>query len=444
MSQEMNFDGLIGPTHNYAGLSFGNMASRLNAGERANPRAAALQGLAKMRCLMEMGLVQGVLPPHERPFLPALRRIGFSGSDREVLKTAWVTDHALVANVSSASNMWTANAATVSPSGNTRDGRVHLTPANLVAMPHRSLESEFTTRVLRRVFKDEACFCVHEALPACDLFGDEGAANHNLMGARHGTGSLEVFVYGRVGLQRHANRTRFPGRQTLEASQAVARLHGTRHAVFVEQNPLAIDAGAFHNDVVCVTNERLMLFHEQAFDDVASTKDVIRRAAETSGFEPIFVMASAAQMPIGDAIRSYLFNSQLITRPDGKMSLIVPSDAEDVDSAREFAAACVAGENPIDEVVYRDIRESMRNGGGPACLRLRVQLTAEEMRGVHSGVVMTPETLTQLEAWVRSHYRDRLDPDDLGDPNLMTESRTALDELTRILGLGALYDFQQG
>jgi succinylarginine dihydrolase len=254
---------------------------------------------------------------------------------------------------------------------------------------------------------------------------------------------LEVFVYGRVGLQRHANRTRFPGRQTLEASQAVARLHGARHVVFVEQNPLAIDAGAFHNDVVCVTNERLMLFHEQAFDDVASTKDVIRRAAETSGFEPIFVMASAAQMPIGDAIRSYLFNSQLITRPDGKMSLIVPSDAEDVDSAREFAAACVAGENPIDEVVYRDIRESMRNGGGPACLRLRVPLTDAELSAVAPGCLWAPERHVALEAWVRRHYREELAPEELGDPLLLRESRAALDELTRILGIGSVYEFQR-
>ncbi len=437
---EVNFDGLVGPTHNYAGLSFGNLASKNNSGQRSNPKAAALQGLEKMRSLLQMGLSQGIFPPHERPFLPALRRIGFTGNDREVLRSAWVHDRNLVGMVSSASNMWTANAATVSPSNDTADARVHLTPANLVAMPHRSLEPQTTTRVLRRVFKDPQIFVIHDALPATDLFGDEGAANHNRLAAAHGAEGLEVFVYGRVGLDRQGGRMRFPGRQTLEASEAVARLHGVKHALFVEQSPAAIDAGAFHNDVVCVTNGPVVLCHPLAFTDNASVQDGIRRAADPLGFEPVFLMAD--QMPIEDAIKSYLFNSQLVTRPDGGMSLIAPSDAEAVPSARDFVQWCIVGDNPISEVFYRDIRESMRNGGGPACLRLRVALTAEEFASVHDGAIMSTDKIRQLENWVNAHYRDRLDPDDLGDPELMTQSQTALDELTQLLDLGSIYEFQ--
>ncbi len=437
---EVNFDGLVGPTHNYAGLSFGNLASKNNSGRRSNPRAAALQGLEKMRSLLQMGLHQGVLPPHERPFLPALRRIGFTGNDREVLSSAWAHDRKLVGTVSSASNMWTANAATVSPSNDTVDARVHLTPANLVAMPHRSLEPQTTTRVLRRVFKDPGKFVVHQALPATDLFGDEGAANHNRLAADHGAEGLEIFVYGRVGLDRQVERMRFPGRQTLEASEAVARLHGVEHALFVEQSRAAIDAGAFHNDVVCVTNGPVVFCHPLAFSDHTLVHERVRRAGDRLGFEPVFLIADL--MPIEDAIKSYLFNSQLVTRPDGGMSLIAPSDAEAVPSARDFVQGCIAGGNPISEVIYRDIRESMRNGGGPACLRLRVALSPEELASVHDGVMMSPDKIRRLEEWVNLHYRDRLDPDDLGDPELMTQAQTALDELTQLLDLGSIYEFQ--
>ncbi len=47
MLTEINFDGIVGPSHNYAGLSLGNLASARNAGAVSRPRDAALQGLAK-------------------------------------------------------------------------------------------------------------------------------------------------------------------------------------------------------------------------------------------------------------------------------------------------------------------------------------------------------------------------------------------------------------
>lgn len=441
---EVNFDGLVGPTHNYAGLSFGNLASKSNQGGRSFPKAAALQGIEKMRAALNLGLKQAILPPHERPHIKGLRQIGFTGTDRAVLSTAWAQAPALVANMSSASNMWTANAATVSPSADTKDGRVHFTTANLVAMPHRSIESDFTTRCLKRLFANHDHFSVHEALLKNDLFGDEGAANHNRLCGSHSEAGLELFVYGRDGLNRSGHKTRFPGRQTREASEAVARLHGIKQAVFVEQNPTAIDAGAFHNDVVCVVNERVIFFHELAFGDVSAFQETMKRACASLGFKPIFLMAKSSDFPIADAIKSYVFNSQLVTRDDGSMSLIVPSDAQDIDSARAFLEATLAADNPITEVIYRDVRESMKNGGGPACLRLRVAMTEAQMAAAHQGVMMTSSKLDHLAEWVNRHYRDHLDPDDLGDLNLIDEVRSALDELTQILDLGALYDFQAG
>src|SRR6202008_1709189 len=65
MLTEINFDGIVGPSHNYAGLSLGNLAATSNAGLASRPREAALEGVAKMRANLALGLVQGILPPHE-------------------------------------------------------------------------------------------------------------------------------------------------------------------------------------------------------------------------------------------------------------------------------------------------------------------------------------------------------------------------------------------
>lgn len=59
---EVNFDGLVGLTHHYAGLSFGNEASTRHQNTLSNPRLAAKQGLLKMKALADLGYKQGVLP----------------------------------------------------------------------------------------------------------------------------------------------------------------------------------------------------------------------------------------------------------------------------------------------------------------------------------------------------------------------------------------------
>ncbi|HEY1628343.1 MAG TPA: N-succinylarginine dihydrolase, partial [Tepidisphaeraceae bacterium] len=195
---EINFDGIVGPTHNYAGLSFGNVASMQSKSAVSNPRRAALEGLAKMKFLMDLGVRQAVLPPQERPHLPTLRKLGFAGSDGEILEKVHRKHPALLAAMSSASSMWAANAATVSPSADCGDGRVHFTLANLISNVHRAIETEATSRVLRAIFADEKHFMVHDALPAAVQFADEGAANHVRLCADHASAGVEVFVYGRM------------------------------------------------------------------------------------------------------------------------------------------------------------------------------------------------------------------------------------------------------
>lgn len=437
MAHEVNFDGLIGPSHNYGGLSDGNLASAANSGNVANPREAALQGLEKMRMLVNKGLVQGVLPPLPRPNFDLLVSAGFAGSDANIIERAAQTAPRLLKAAYSASSMWTANAATVSPSADTGDGRLHLTAANLSTMLHRSLEHPDTTANLISIFSDDEHFSVHGALPMHADFSDEGAANHVRLCSAHGEPGVEVFVYGR---EAGESTSGFPARQTRLACESVARAHGLHadRAVFVRQARAAIDAGAFHNDVVCVGALDTLFFHELAFEDTEGALKSIRSAAHNL-FELKPVMVPAAEVPIEDAIRAYLFNSQLLKLPgEDRLVLIAPTETEENDATREYCERLVQGNGPIGKVMYADVRQSMRNGGGPACLRLRVVMSDAEVDACHQGVLLDNEIIDDLQEVVRRTYRDRLEPGDLADPMFADECRTAREALLKVLDLEGL------
>ncbi|SMC51473.1 N-succinylarginine dihydrolase [Novosphingobium sp. B1] len=416
---EINFDGLVGPSHNYAGLSLGNLASANNAGEVSYPRAAALQGLGKMRHNIALGLTQGLFAPLPRPNPVLLRALGLERTDesdaaqRRLRAAAW-----------SASAMWTANAATVSPAPDTADGRCHLTAANLVTMPHRSQEWPDTVRQLRLAFANSAAFAVHDAVPAC--FGDEGAANHMRMCASHEAPGLEIFVYGTTG-------GAFPARQHEQASRAVARLHGLdpERCLFVEQSPEAIAAGAFHNDVVAVANERVLFTHEKAFAEPEETYAAIQ--ARLPEAEVVVVPASVVSLQ--DAIRSYLFNAQLLTLPTGEMGLVIPLEAWETPSVRGWLEAHVASNGPIRKVLPVDVRQSMANGGGPACLRLRV---VADPATVDPRFLLDEGKIERIETVVARTWPEQIDPADLGRESLAREVIVARAALLDVLALSEL------
>lgn len=441
---EVNFDGLVGPTHNYAGLSFGNVASQSNANAVSSPRQAAKQGLAKAKALADMGMTQGVLAPQERPDIQTLRRLGFTGSDATVLESAAKQSKQVFLACCSASSMWTANAATVSPSADTADGRVHFTPANLTNKFHRSLEPEVTGRILKGTFADNKYFVHHTHLPDNEHFGDEGAANHTRLCNEYGHAGVELFVYGRHAFDSSKPAPkRFPARQTLEASKAVARLHGLDDdsVVYIQQNPDVIDQGVFHNDVIAVGNQNVLFFHEQAFHNKTQALDEIKAKF---GDHPLhFIEVGTNEVSVQDAVKTYLFNTQIITLPDNSMAIIAPTDCQENSAVSAYLDGLVNKGTPIQQVKYFDVKQSMRNGGGPACLRLRVALTDDELRHVNQNTLLSNTQFERLNTWVDKHYRDQLTEDDLRDPQLLTESRTALDELTQLLKLGSVYPFQQ-
>ncbi len=441
---EVNFDGLVGPTHNYAGLSFGNVASLNNANANSSPKQAAKQGLAKMKALSDMGMMQGVLAPQERPDIAALRRLGFSGSDATVLESAAKQSREIFLACCSASSMWTANAATVSPSADTSDGKVHFTPANLTNKYHRSLEPEVTGRILKATFADEKYFAHHQHLPDNEHFGDEGAANHTRLCSDYGRAGVEVFVYGRHAFNPNMPAPKkYPARQTLEACQAVARLHGLNdeNVVYMQQNPDVIDQGVFHNDVIAVGNQNVLFYHQQAFHNTEAGLTEIR---SKFGEEDLhFIEVPTSEVSVNDAVKSYLFNTQIITLPSGEMTIIAPTECQDNPAVKAYLDKLVTLSTPIKSVNFFDVKQSMRNGGGPACLRLRVAMTEQELAAVNSATLINDAQFERLNAWVDKHYRDELSEDDLRDPSLLMESRTALDELTQLLKLGSVYPFQR-
>ncbi|WP_239804978.1 N-succinylarginine dihydrolase [Croceicoccus hydrothermalis] len=413
--REINFDGIVGPSHNYAGLSLGNLAATRHKGDVSHPRAAALQGVAKMRHNMALGLAQGFLVPLPRPNRAFPAAMGVTeGRD---------FDPALLASAWSASSMWTANAATVSPAPDTADGRCHLTVANLVTMAHRSIEWPDTLRQLRLAFADDH-FAVHGPVPA--TYGDEGAANHMRMGTGHADRALEIFVYGRQG-------GRFPARQHEQASRAVARLHGLspERTLFVEQAPEAIEAGAFHNDVVAVANETVLFAHEQAFADAQGTYDAIR--AIVPGAQFVIVPASAVSLE--KAVASYLFNAQLVTLPEGGMALIVPRETWEDPAVRQWLDTMLAGNGPIRQVLPVDVRQSMANGGGPACLRLRV---ACDPAHVDARFLLNEEKAARIESVIAEHWPETIAPDRLGDDALAQTVETARNALLTVLDIEEL------
>ncbi|WP_288439021.1 N-succinylarginine dihydrolase [uncultured Pseudomonas sp.] len=445
-SYEVNFDGLVGPTHNYGGLSYGNVASQSNSQQGSNPREAARQGLAKMKALADMGFKQGVLAPQERPDVAALRQLGFSGSDAEVIQRAARDAMPLLVASCSASSMWVANAATVSPSADTADGRVHFTAANLNCKFHRSIEHPTTSRVLAAMFNSDQHFAHHQALPAVAQFGDEGAANHTRFCRDYGQAGVEFFVYGRSAFDsRYPSPQNYPARQTLEASQAVARLHGLSEdgVVYAQQNPAVIDQGVFHNDVISVGNGEVLFYHEDAFLETDAVLGQLQAKLASKGGNFQAIRVPRAAVTVEDAVRSYLFNSQLLSREDGSMMLVVPEECRNNERVWAYLGQLTAQNGAVKEVKVFDLKQSMQNGGGPACLRLRVALKESELAAVNPGVIMTAPLYDTLLQWVDKHYRDRLGEADLADPQLLLECRTALDELTQILKLGSVYPFQR-
>lgn len=436
--QEIQLDGLLAPTHHFGALSFGNKASMLSAGRNSRPRAAARQALAKMAAVMRRGLTQCVLPPLLRPDLDFLQRCGFRGSPADIIQACAADDAHLLSLAQSCAFTWTANCATVIPSTDSSDGHCHVIPANLFTTPHRALEGEPRTRMLRHIFGDCDFMQIHDPLPMTATMADEGAANHHRCYDPDTGDFCHLFVHSRAhNIPVNLLPKKYPARQSKEAQIAISRVAQLRtgHSFFITQHPEAIDGGAFHNDVVLAGCNRHLLLHEQALVD----QQACVHALEAQMPQLQVAVIGKRDLRLDEAVRSYLFNAQLLQTAAG-MHLLLPLQAQEQRPKRVVDR--LLSDGFLHSAEYLDLSESMHGGGGPACLRLRLPLRPQEAQQLPQGIVLTEDKLMALEQWVDSHFREELSTADLADPQLYQETCQALDSLTQLLDLGTFYAFQ--
>jgi len=420
MSVEVNFDGLVGPTHNYAGLAHGNVHSVNNKNKPSNPREAALQGLDKMKLLHDLGFKQAIIPPQERPLLNDYN------------------DYTNMALNASASSMWVANSSTIAPSVDTNNNKLNILTANLNFTHHRRIEAPQTNSILNKIFNDTSKFLVHSPLDSDGTLDDEGAANHTRFCNSYDEEGLHFFVYGRSQNKSEESPTKYPARQTLEASKKVAEILQIKNVVYAQQSAESIDAGVFHHDVIGVGNKNLYFYHEKA---LANETETLQNLQDNFKGDLNFLRVNEKDVPLKLAVDSYLFNSQLLEYKDGHL-LLAPIRCRRNALVRKYLQSITGKNKLIKKVRYINLEQSLHNGGGPACLRLRVAMNEHELNCINQSFIFDDKLHLQLRKWVKKYYVTNLIYDDLFVPAFIMKCRCGLQELTEILNIGDFYPFQ--
>ena len=431
---EANVDALVGPTHHFGGLGVGNVASHEHANRESYPKKAALQGLEKAALVASLGVPQFIWLPPVRPQMQGVDNLLGASTSEKVLLAKERHPAALSAACSSAF-MWAANSCTITPSADSLDGKIHATPANLISSWHRFAEADERSKDLEFLFRGVGVFQGHEPLLPIVPLRDEGAANHMRLSGASGELGINVFVHGEED-GGNATPTFFP-RHTRGASEAIASRHRLNLAdtFFLQQHPDAISAGAFHNDVIATSHAGLLIHHEQAFWEAGEQLgELEKQFSKKTGVALVRREVSARELPLEDAIRSYFFNSQILTRPSEKncMVLVCPRQCQEIRTAQKLVDNLIAdGEIPIAEVHFVDLNESMANGGGPACLRLRVEVTEDQLARMSGCLRLESKLIDQLRSFIDRRYPDSLRPDSLYDVDFLEDVENVARDMRR-------------
>lgn len=417
--------GLPGPSHGFGGLAAGNQASQHNGGRSSAPRQAALQVLDLAALLLDLGVPSVVLPPHSRPHLASLRALGYDAegaSPEQVIDAVATDDPELLRQLSSAAAMWCANLATVIPGADLGHGRSIIQVANLSSQPHRAIEAATGQAVLAHLLAGVAAVDILPPLPAS--WRDEGAANHLRVGQCH------VLVHG-GGHGWGALPRVAPARQHPRASRALIRRAGlaAERSLLVQQQPTAIDAGVFHNDVIALSHDRRLWLHHHAWCEQSAVLAIL--AQRCPGLRVDVV--SNDELSLAEAVTSYLFNSQVVTSSDGRVVLIAPGQCASGRPAAVIDRWIANG--LIDEAHCVAVDQSMANGGGPACLRLRLPLTEQQLAQLAPGLRLDREQVAWLRGWVTRWYPAQATANELADPVRWQHDQAALRELSDHCGL---------
>lgn len=434
MLTEINIDALVGPTHHFGGLGVGNLASMAHERQASHPKLAALEGVAKAALVARLGVPQFVWLPPLRPRFDLLSPYGFQGSLSEQLSAAQRLAPRALSAIFSSAFMWAANAATVSPAVDTRDQRLHMTPANLISSWHRATEANERALDMEELFQHALPHVtVHPPLPSIIPLRDEGAANHMRLCDPSGMRGLNLFVYGEEDAASEPT-CRFLPRQTRAACEAIARAHqlDPNTTFFLRQHPAAISAGVFHNDVIATSHQGLLIHHALAFWEGENCLRQIEAAFQTHTGQPLLRLEiSHHELPLPLAVQSYFFNSQLLT-PAGsdRMTLVCPAQCQAIEAARQLIERLITDPRvPIDSVHYVSLQESMANGGGPACLRLRVPVDVQVLHGMNATLRMDDNLAECLNAAIDRWYPDSVTSDDLIDSEFVAAARRAVSEV---------------
>lgn len=428
---ELQLDRLVGPTHHFGGLGVGNVASQQSAGMTSNPAAAAMQGLEKMRLIADWTGVQLIVPPQPRPDFSMLRALGFDGDNEDVLKRAKDEAPVLLSAATSCSAMWTANAATVTPAIDTTKDAIHatqLTVANLSSSIHRALEPEQTKLDLLRSIGEG----VNDPLPGGTAMRDEGAANHMRLGTDQNQPGIHVFVYGD---EEPLPRKNFP-RQSRAACEAIARRHRLipENVFFLKQHPDAIDAGAFHNDVVAMSHHDRFIYHASAFyESDATLRQIDQRYHQLTGRPLIRIEVDEDSLSLAAAVKTYLFNSQIVSTQSSSAPRLVCTRQVEHDAAASGFVQRWCEQGVFESVHYVDLDQSMSGGGGPACLRLRVPMPEKEIQQVSAKCRFTEELYETLREHVQRDYASQLTIDELADVEFHRHAGEVQRRITRLL-----------
>lgn len=441
---EVNIDALVGPTHHYGGVGVGNVASSEHRRQTSRPKQAALEGLDKAAYVARLGIPQYLWIPPARPHPQFLSALGFHGDFAEQCRAAMQEAPDAYSATFSSAFMWAANAATFAPACDCSDQRNHVTVANLCSSWHRQPESRERLKQLDAMFAPLQSIAgmsseVHPALPSIVPLRDEGAANHMRLCDATGLIGIHVFVYGEN--PSGPRPQRFLARQTLAACEAIARLHrlDPDRTFFLQQNPEVIDAGAFHNDVIATSHNDVLLYHEKAFVDADAELDRLERIYERACKRPLVRMCvRESDLSVDEAIASYLFNSQLLTPGDAadapRMLLLCAQQCARMPRVRELIERFLADPgNPIEAVNFVTLDQSMSNGGGPACLRLRMQLPVDSVARFAPESRWTPARDEALRRAIERHYPDELAWSDLAKPDCLAQFGEAQAALASIL-----------
>lgn len=436
---EVNLDSLIGLGHHFGGLSPGNLASTTHKNELSNPQAAALQGLEKAWLLQTITSRQLLLPPLLRPHESLLQTAGFIGSYESAMARALEVEPDLVSAIWSSSFVWTANLGIFTPSCDSASGKSHLTLANLCTNLHRSLESGERFESLQKWLS--GAINVHAPLPSSLSLADEGAANHTrFFSLTNPECGLHHFVYGLSpeGTPHSQKTSIYPARQSLRAAQWIARRHELieNHVMYTQQNPNVIDQGVFHNDVICTGHGSFLLCHEQAFVHGMNEVDLLRRRfQELTGDALCVELVSSQQLSVELAVKTYLFNSQLVLTPQGPV-IIAALECERHPQTYTLLQD-LKQRWSLAGLYFVDLTQSMHNGGGPACLRLRLPMKPSQYQKL-SAFHLTPKRYQQLKTLIEKDYPTQLTKSMLIDKSYRDHAVAVQEKILQIFGLWKL------